>query len=190
MSVHGIARRANINGQGTPTTAPIRVDTVTNTPFYCGAGTGTTEKEIVDVSSTQTLTNKSITGQGVQQYGVLSLTGSVWHTGNGGANILSWPNPSAGSIVVTRVIIASTVVSSGAALVAAGTTTASKITAADNLIDDFDLTTTAPAIHDSLTATDTEVKSAILATGGWITFTASGDPTGFAGNAYISYFTV
>ena len=62
MSVHGLARRASINGVGTPVTAPIRVDTTTNTPFYCPAGSGVTEIEMLDVSSAQVLSAKVLTG--------------------------------------------------------------------------------------------------------------------------------
>jgi hypothetical protein len=35
--------------------------------------------------------------------------------------------------------------------------------------------------------TDTEKTSAVLATGGWITFTGSADVSGFAGTAYIQW---
>ena len=127
---------------------------------------------------------------GVEVTTVFSLLGTLWHTGNGGANILSWPNPNAGSIIITRVLISETHASTGAATMAAGTTTASKITASDNLIDDFNLATTAPATYSNLNKTDTEVDELPLASGGWITFTASADPSGFTGNAYIFWFAV
>jgi hypothetical protein len=62
MAIRNIRRAAAQVGFATPTSAPIRIDTTTNTPFYNGQGSGTTEIEIVDVSSTQTLTGKTITG--------------------------------------------------------------------------------------------------------------------------------
>jgi hypothetical protein len=61
MSVHGIARRATVNGVATPTTAPVYVDSDDNKLKMIPAGSGTTEIDLVDVSSTQTLTNKTLT---------------------------------------------------------------------------------------------------------------------------------
>lgn len=46
---------------GTPNSAPIYVDSDDNKLKMIPAGSGTTEVEVVDVSSTQTLTNKTLT---------------------------------------------------------------------------------------------------------------------------------
>jgi hypothetical protein len=61
MAIRNIVRASAQKGFATATAAPIRIDTSTNTPFYNGAGSGSTEKELVDVSSTQTLTGKTVT---------------------------------------------------------------------------------------------------------------------------------
>jgi hypothetical protein len=65
MSVHGIARRGNANGAATPTTVPIYVDSADNKLKMIPAGSGSTVVEVIDASSTQTLTGKTITGSTV-----------------------------------------------------------------------------------------------------------------------------
>lgn len=129
--------------------------------------------------------------QGIETFAVLNLGGTAWHTGNGQADTLSWPNPNVGAIIITRLIIAYTHITTGAATLAAGTTTASKITAADNLIDDQDLNgVAAPFAYSNFEKTDTEKTEAWLPAGGWITFTGSASVAGFVGNAYIYYIAV
>ncbi len=135
-----------------------------------------------------TLQDNSGLQQGVETFSLLNLGGTAWHTGNGQADTLSWPSPAATDIIITRVMIYTSHITTGAATLAAGTTTASKITASDNLIDDYDLTTAAPAIYSNLNKTDTEKMEKVLPTGGWITFTGSADVSGFTGGAYIYWF--
>lgn len=60
MSIRNLVRASAQLGFATPRNAPIRIDSTTSTPFYNGAGSGTTEKELVDVSSTQSLTGKTL----------------------------------------------------------------------------------------------------------------------------------
>jgi len=60
MAVRNLVRAASQRGFATPTSAPIRIDTTTNTPFYNGAGSGTTEIELVDVSTAQSITGQKI----------------------------------------------------------------------------------------------------------------------------------
>ncbi len=179
---------------GGPNWNSIRTDSVGDTLVFGTGVSGTTEKTAMDLTSAQTVTGvKLYTGSGMMSVANVNLLGTVWHVGVGGANILSWQNPLAVTAIITRVIILNTHVSSGAATVAVGTTEESAITAADNFIDDYDLTTTATApgvLHDSFTATDTEIKSFALSTGKWVTITASADPTGFTGNLYIFYMSV
>lgn len=50
-----------MKGVATPTHAPLNVDSDDNILKFIPAGSGTTEVQIVDASSTQTLTNKTLT---------------------------------------------------------------------------------------------------------------------------------
>ncbi len=59
MSVRGIARRATAIGYATPTNAPIYLDSDDNILKIIPAGSGTTEVQVVDASSAQTLTTKT-----------------------------------------------------------------------------------------------------------------------------------
>ena len=61
MPVRGIARRSTVSGSATPTHAPIYVDSDDNIVKIIKAGSGTTEVQIVDASSAQTITNKTLT---------------------------------------------------------------------------------------------------------------------------------
>lgn len=62
MAIRNIRRQATNPGAypATPTAAPIYVDSDDNKLKMIPAGSGTTEVEIVDASSTQTLSNKTI----------------------------------------------------------------------------------------------------------------------------------
>jgi hypothetical protein len=60
MSVRNISRSKDIIGNATPTSAPIYVDSDDNKLKMVPAGSGTTEVEVIDASSSQTLTNKTI----------------------------------------------------------------------------------------------------------------------------------
>lgn len=61
MPVRGLLRKATILGSATATNAPIYVDADDNILKVIPAGSGTTEVQIVDASSAQTLTNKTLT---------------------------------------------------------------------------------------------------------------------------------
>lgn len=63
MSIRNIRRQATNPGAvaGTPTSAPIYVDSDDNILKMIPAGSGTTEVQLVDASSAQTLTNKTLT---------------------------------------------------------------------------------------------------------------------------------
>lgn len=127
---------------------------------------------------------------GVETTTVFSLSGTAWHTGNGQADTLSWLNPNAGSIIITRLLINVLHISTGAATVDAGTTAASKITSSDNLLDGYSLQTAAPGVYSNFNKTTNEVAEINLAAGAWITFTGSATVAGFLGNAYISWFAI
>ena len=61
MSIRGLARRATAVGYATPTNTPIYTDSDDNIIKVIPAGSGSTEVQLVDASSTQTLTNKTLT---------------------------------------------------------------------------------------------------------------------------------
>ena len=62
MSMRGIARSATAIGIATPTNAPVYVDSDDNLLKVIPAGSGSTEKTLVDTNSTQTLTGKTLSG--------------------------------------------------------------------------------------------------------------------------------
>lgn len=63
MAIRNIRRQATnpIGAPGTPNSAPIYVDSDDNILKMIPAGSGTTEVQVIDASSTQTLTNKTLT---------------------------------------------------------------------------------------------------------------------------------
>jgi len=63
MPTHFVSRNSTdpSNHAGLPHAAPIRVDSDDNILKIIPAGSGTTEVQVVDASSTQTLTNKTLT---------------------------------------------------------------------------------------------------------------------------------
>lgn len=61
MPLRNITRGATVKGLATPTSAPVYVDSDDNILKVIPAGSGTTEVQVVDASSVQTLTNKTLT---------------------------------------------------------------------------------------------------------------------------------
>jgi hypothetical protein len=61
MPIHNLSRRATVLGSAIPTSAPIYVDSDDNIVKVIPAGSGTTEVQLIDASSAQTLTNKILT---------------------------------------------------------------------------------------------------------------------------------
>lgn len=63
MAIRSIRRQATnpLAAPGTPTTAPIYVDSDDNILKMIPAGSGTTEVQVIDASTVQTLTNKTLT---------------------------------------------------------------------------------------------------------------------------------
>lgn len=63
MSIRNIRRQATnpLAAPGTPTSAPIYVDSDDNILKFIPAGSGSTEVQVIDASSVQTLTNKTFT---------------------------------------------------------------------------------------------------------------------------------
>lgn len=62
MPTRGLYRGAAVKGFATPGHAPIYVDSDDNKVKTIPAGSGSTEVELVDASSTQTLTGKTVSG--------------------------------------------------------------------------------------------------------------------------------
>ena len=65
MSMRGIARSATKIGVATPTNAPVYIDSDDNILKMIPAGSGSTEVQVVDASSAQTLTNKTLSAPSV-----------------------------------------------------------------------------------------------------------------------------
>src|SRR5262245_13163775 len=80
--------------------------------------------------------------------GVKAITGAVLHAG-----VLSWQNPEASAILITRVVYDVTTKSTGASTTDIGTTATSATTASDNLLDGID-TGTATGVFDNADDTD------------------------------------
>ena len=74
MSVRGLLRKTTPVGSATATNAPIYVDADDNILKFIPAGSGTTEVQLLDASSTQTLTNKTLTSPVVNLPTVKDLT--------------------------------------------------------------------------------------------------------------------
>jgi hypothetical protein len=76
MAARNIARQATVPGIATSKAAPIYVDADDNKLKMIPAGSGSTEVEIVDASSSQTLTNKTLTAPLVNGVAVSGATGA------------------------------------------------------------------------------------------------------------------
>lgn len=103
MAIRNIRRQATnpLAAPGTPTSAPIYVDSDDNILKMIPAGSGTTEVQIIDASSTQTLTNKTLTSP--------TITGATLTTATLTSPVVNAPTGTAATEVVqaTNVITAS-----------------------------------------------------------------------------------
>lgn len=78
MPARHLLRRATVLGTARADQAPIYVDSDDNIVKVIPAGTGTTEVQLVDASSVQTLTNKTLTAPAiVQPFNTYSVDGAV-----------------------------------------------------------------------------------------------------------------
>ena len=104
--------------------------------------------------------------------------------------VLSWTNPEAGSIIITRILLDVTTASTGASTINAGTTATTSTTSSDNFIDGASAATI--AVLGNLGNAGVNGKTVQkLATGKWITVSEdTGDVTGLAGFAYIHYVVI
>lgn len=112
-------------------------------------------------------------------------------TADTAGGVLSWTNPEAGNIIVTRLFVDITTVATAACTLDFGTTATNGTTSSANLIDGIDVNT-ATGLFDNITDKGTDGKSRqLLAPGKWITGSkASGAAAGLKGYAYIEYIVV
>lgn len=92
MPTSNIYRGATVRGTATPRVAPLYIDSDDNILKVIPAGSGTTEVQIVDASSAQTLTNKTLTSP------VLTTPGVAVINDTAGVNRII-PNATAKTIV-------------------------------------------------------------------------------------------
>lgn len=83
MAIRNIRRQATnpLAAPGTPTSAPIYVDSDDNILKIIPAGSGTTEVQVVDASSTQTLTNKTFTSPTITNPAITGVAPVAYTTG-------------------------------------------------------------------------------------------------------------
>ena len=105
--------------------------------------------------------------------------------------VLSWQNPEATNIIVTRIVLDITTAATGSCSISAGTTPTSATTSSANLIDTLDVNAAA-GVFDNLGNAGTLGKTRQkVAAGKWLTISkASGATAGMAGYAYIWYTTL
>lgn len=79
MAIRNIRRQATnpLAAPGTPTSAPIYVDADDNIIKVIPAGSGTTEVQLIDASSAQTLTNKTLTSPVISRAAITQLAETV-----------------------------------------------------------------------------------------------------------------
>jgi len=107
--------------------------------------------------------------------------------GSTAGDMLAWKNPTGGNIIVTHFAIDVTTVSSGAATIDAGVA-ANGTTSSDTLVDGASIQTTARVIDNVKDAGTNGTSAQKMTSTQYITCSeASGDTTGFAGAAYITY---
>lgn len=118
-----------------------------------------------------------------EQKGALRVALGV-ATGAGG--VLAQENPEGADLIITRFVLDVTTPATGAATADAGVA-ANGSTSSDNLLDGQDIGTAA-AIFDNVDDQGTNGQSvAKWAAGEYVTVSASADPAGLEGFAYIEY---
>lgn len=101
--------------------------------------------------------------------------------------VLAWLNPESGAIIVHHVILDVTTAAAGAATVDVGVA-ADGATASDNLIDGLDVNAATGVFGSADEGGTNGATSRKVAAGQFVTASqASGDVTGLAGSAYITY---
>jgi len=122
MAIRNIRRQATnpLAAPGTPNSAPIYVDSDDNILKFIPAGSGTTEVQLVDASSAQTLTNKTLTSPVINGAtvvntfntyavdGAISVASQIAHLTKGSAGAYTLAAPGAAGIGVRITITSGT----------------------------------------------------------------------------------
>lgn len=97
MAIRNIRRQASNPGAypGTPTSAPIYVDSDDNKLKFIPAGSGTTEVEVIDASSTQTLSNKKFGVTEAAADGAITIASGIVKITKAGVCALTLAAPTA-----------------------------------------------------------------------------------------------
>lgn len=104
MAIRNLRRQATnpLAAPGTPTSAPIYVDSDDNILKMIPAGSGTTEVQIIDASSAQTMTNKTISANEIfNTYavdGAISVSSQIAYLTKGSAGAYTLAAPGAAGI--------------------------------------------------------------------------------------------
>lgn len=211
MAVRNIRRQATVAGVATPTAAPIYIDSDDNILKMIPAGSGTTEVQVIDASSAQTLTGKTITGANISagvNSDIKALAAAITYTSNVTAAVItgfSW-TVVAGATYVFEMNLPTVMTTVGGLAVSFKLTTATLTsiqyqsyasTAVDNTLavsTTGTTTTDATKVFDSKTSAYTYVKvwgSMVINAGGtfaWFgcqnTSAAGGDVTTLPIGAY------
>jgi len=108
-----------------------------------------------------------------------------------GGGVLSWQNPLAVTIMITKILVDVTTHATGACTVDVGTTATSATTQSDNLADGVDVGTAAGTFSTSDQAGANGRTQQKLAAGKWLTISKdSGASAGLVGFAYITYHPI
>lgn len=150
-------------------------------PWASQAGLGINIQALLD-PVTGLIAKSAIQGDAVK------LTMADVDTGGG---VASWANPYGANIIITRVLVLTSHVSSGACSLDLGIG-ASATTLYDTLIDGIDMTTTAPALFDSMLAATQGTNGApsrLMTSAQFFTASvvAGGASAGLAGSIYLSW---
>lgn len=143
MSVRNLHRGPTVKGYATPTSTPIYVDSDDNIAKMIPAGSGSTEVQLVDASSAQTLTNKTLispTISGTPAISGATLTAPLFtvteYDADGAITIAT------GVVVLTSAdagaytLAAPTAAQKGTMLIITSRTAAAHVITATNLIND------------------------------------------------------
>lgn len=152
--------------------------------FYVGAYGS--EIEVIGSDKSVTLGGTKITTSNrVKKVAKVALG----HADTGGG-VLSWANPEADSILITKIVFDVTTGSTGECTLDVGTTATSATTSSNTLMDGINVATA--GVFDNITnkgENGTSLQK--LAAGKWVTATkASGSAAGLKGYAYIEYILV
>lgn len=103
MAIRNIRRQATVPGTATSTAAPIYVDSDDNILKFIPAGSGTTEVQLIDASSVQTLQNKIVPFNTYAVDGAVTVVPQTAYLtkGSAGAYTLAAPGTAGIGTVIT-----------------------------------------------------------------------------------------